>query len=122
MKALIRLTELKLCPFDGVLRVMRVSTAYRVVVQATAIYFVAHPPFVPVRIAVDELPADTGANDIDGHLCCPLARTVRISDSRAGDRGIAAGPKPRAFVLVVQNCIAYPHFHRFAQQRIIDEA
>lgn len=50
-----RLTEFALGPFDGVLRVMRVSAAYRVIVQAAAIYFVAHAPFVPVRIAVDEL-------------------------------------------------------------------
>ena len=64
--ALIRLTQFALGPFDSALRVMRVSAAYRAVVQAAAIYFVAHPLFVPVWIAVDELPANTGADDSYG--------------------------------------------------------
>jgi len=60
-----------LCHFDGTPRVLRISAAHRVVVQTAAIFFVAHPPFVAVRIAVDELRADRGADDSDGHPYIP---------------------------------------------------
>jgi hypothetical protein len=41
---LVRLAEVTLCPLDGIPQVARVAAAHSVVVQATTLFFVAHPP------------------------------------------------------------------------------